>query len=227
MTLGAGQSKPGVPEIVAGLTGVSIVAIGGALALVRLGLEPVTLGIILSALSGIGGMAGFFAAFFLRLRSWAAFGIRATSWRWILIGAGIGVLAFVAKGAAILAYVALTGDERTPQDVYATGASGGTWTMIATTFFLSVVTPIGEEFLFRGVVTTALLRYGGVIGVVGGAVIFSIFHGINMVFPAALVTGLAAGEVFRRSGSIWPAVMVHVMVNLPTIPVMLLAKAAV
>lgn len=227
MTLGAGQSKPGVPEIVAGLTGVSIVAIGGALALVRLGLEPVTLGIILSALSGIGGMAGFFAAFFLRLRSWAAFGIRATSWRWILIGAGIGVLAFVAKGAAILAYVALTGDERTPQDVYATGASGGTWTMMATTFFLSVVTPIGEEFLFRGVVTTAFLRYGAVIGVVGGAVIFAIFHGINMVFPAALVTGLAAGEVFRRSGSIWPAVMVHIMVNLPTIPVMLLAKAAV
>lgn len=227
MTLGANQSRPGVPEIVAGLTGVSIVAIGGALALVRLGLEPMTLGIILSALSGIGGMAGFFAAFFLRLRSWAAFGIRATSWRWILIGTAVGVLAFVAKGAAILAYVALTGDERTPQDVYATGASGGTWTMIATTFFLSIVTPIGEEFLFRGVVTTALLRYGGVIGVVGGAVIFAIFHGINMVFPAALVTGLAAGEVFRRSGSIWPAVMVHVMVNLPTIPVMLLAKAAV
>lgn len=227
MTLGANQSRPGVPEIVAGLTGVSIVAIGGALALVRLGLEPVNLGIILSALSGIGGMAGFFAAFFLRLRSWAAFGIRATSWRWILIGTAVGVLAFVAKGAAILAYVALTGDERTPQDVYATGASGGTWTMIATTFFLSVVTPIGEEFLFRGVVTTALLRYGGVIGVVGGAVIFAIFHGINMVFPAALVTGLAAGEVFRRSGSIWPAVMVHIMVNLPTIPVMLLAKAAV
>ncbi|HTG39039.1 type II CAAX endopeptidase family protein [Sphingomonas sp.] len=226
MTIGAGGSRPEISEIVAGLTGVSIVAIGGAIALVRLGLEPVTLGIILSALSGIGGMAGFFAAFLLRLRSWAAFGIRATSWRWILIGAGAGVLAFVAKGAAILAYVALTGDERTPQDVYATGASGGTWTMIATTFFLSIVTPIGEEFLFRGVVTTALLRYGGVIGVVGGAVIFAIFHGINMVFPAALVTGLAAGEVFRRSGSIWPAVMVHVMVNLPTIPVMLLAKAA-
>lgn len=71
-------------------------------------------------------------------------------------------------------------------------------------------------------VTTALLRYSPVIGVVGGAMVFAVFHGINMVFPAAVVTGLAAGEVFRRSGSIWPAVAVHMMVNAPTIPVMLL-----
>jgi membrane protease YdiL (CAAX protease family) len=63
--------------------------------------------------------------------------------------------------------------------------------------FLSVVTPIGEGFLFRGVATTVPLRYGAV-----------------------------AGVVFRWSGSIWPAVTVHVVVNLPTIPVMVLAGMA-
>jgi hypothetical protein len=38
-----------------------------------------------------------------------------------------------------------------------------------------------------------------------------------------LVVGLIAAEVFRRSGSVWPAIIVHVIVNLPTVPVMVLA----
>jgi membrane protease YdiL (CAAX protease family) len=140
-----------------------------------------------------------------------------------MIGAVVGVAAFFAKSAAILAYVSMTSDHRQIQDIYATGGSGGIWTAIAATFFLSVVTPIGEEFLFRGVVTTALLRLGPITGVVGGAIIFAIFHGTNMVFPAALIVGLAAGEVFRRSRSIWPGIVVHFVVNLPAIPLMLLA----
>lgn len=222
----AAPAGPGWPEIIVGLVCLTVLAIGGGLGLVRLDLDPVVLGLILTALSGVGGMAGFFAAFLLRIRSSTAFGVRRTTWRWILIGAGVGVVAFFAKSLAILAYVSLTGDERTPQDIYATGASGGIWTMLAATFFLSVITPIGEEFLFRGVITTALLRYGAFIGVVGGAFIFAIFHGINMVFPAAVVAGLAAGEVFRRSGSIWPAVTVHFVINLPTIPLMVLTSAA-
>ena len=39
----------------------------------------------------------------------------------------------------------------------------------------------------------------------GSALIFAVFHGINPVFAAALVAGLVTGEIFRRSGSIWPA----------------------
>nr|WP_282567789.1 CPBP family intramembrane glutamic endopeptidase [Devosia sp. 1635] len=72
--------------------------------------------------------------------------------------------------------------------------------MIIATAFLAVLTPLGEELLFRGVVTTALLRYGPLLGVVGGALVFALFHGINPVFPAALVTG----EIFRRSDPFGP-----------------------
>jgi NAD(P)-dependent dehydrogenase (short-subunit alcohol dehydrogenase family) len=47
----------------------------------------------------------------------------------------------------------------------------------------------------------------------------------------ALVTGgsrglgaaIATAEIFRRSGSVWTAVVVHVVFNLPTIPVMVAA----
>ena len=218
--------RPGWPEIVVSLLGVLIVGLAGGAGLAQMGLSPIVLGLIFTALSGIGGMAGFGAAFLLRIRSWSAFGIRPTTRHWLAIGASLGVCAFIAKGLAILAYISLTGDERAIQGIYAEGASGGIWTAIAATFFLSFITPVGEEFLFRGVITTALLRYGAFTGVIGGALIFALFHGLNVVFPAALIVGLAAGEVFRRSGSIWPAVTLHAVVNLPTIPVMILANRA-
>ena len=99
-------------------------------------------------------------------------------------------------------------------------------TVLLATVFLGILTPIGEEFLFRGVVTNALLRYGPFIGVVGSALVFALLHGINVIFPAALVAGLIAGEVFRRSRSIWPAEIVHVVFNLPTIPAMALLRFA-
>lgn len=214
---------PGILEIVVGLCGITLVGIGGGLGLVRLGLDQGSLGLLLTALSGVGGMAGFYAAYSVRIRLLSAFGVRKTTWRWILIGALVGALTFVVKSAAILLYMALFNDDRTPQDIYATGARGGVGAAIIATFCLGVLTPIGEELLFRGVITTALLRWGAWVGVLGGALVFAVFHGINMVFPAALVTGIAAGEVFRRSGSIWPAVAVHIVVNVPTIPLMLLA----
>lgn len=219
------SARPGWPEISVGLVGISVVGLGGGAALAQLGMNPVRLGLIFTALSGIGGLAGFFAAYLLRDRSWRFFGIRRTTWGWLGIGAALGVVAFVIKCLAIFAYISLTGDTGTPQDIYLAGASGGIWTVVVATFLLSIVTPIGEEFLFRGVVTNALLRYGAIVGVVGGALIFALFHGVNVVFPAAFVAGVAAGEVFRRSGSIWPAVVVHSVVNLPTIPVMVLAGA--
>ena len=55
------------------------------------------------------------------------------------------------------------------------------------------------------IVTNALLRYDPFAGVMGSTVIFALMHGINNIFPAAVVAGLATAEVFRRSGSIWPA----------------------
>ncbi|WP_396426416.1 type II CAAX prenyl endopeptidase Rce1 family protein [Leptolyngbya sp. FACHB-261] len=57
----------------------------------------------------------------------------------------------------------------------------------------------------------------------GSMLIFALGHGINIVFPAAVVMGLVGAELLRRSGSVWPAVVVHVVFNLPTIPIMVLA----
>jgi membrane protease YdiL (CAAX protease family) len=85
---------------------------------------------------------------------------------------------------------------------------------VLTFVFLAVLTPVGEEFFFRGVITNALLRYGPVVGVLSSSVVFALFHGINLALPSALVVGIIAAELMRRSGSIWPAVLVHTVNNL-------------
>jgi len=54
MTGKAEPTGPGWPEIVVGLVCLSVLAIGGAFGLVRLGIDPVPLGLILTALSGVG-----------------------------------------------------------------------------------------------------------------------------------------------------------------------------
>ena len=219
-------SRPGWPEIIVGLVVVAAVAVGVAALARQLDLGPVIFGLVLTALSGVAPLAGFAAAALLRIRSLNAFGVRRTTRRWLLIGVGAGVVAFAVKGLVVMAYTAVTGDSSNPQTVYADGGSGGVLSLILATLFIGVLTPLGEELLFRGVLTNALLRYGPLIGVVGSTLIFALAHGINVVFPAAVVMGLVGAELLRRSGSIWPGVIVHVIYNLPTVFVLVLTSAA-
>jgi hypothetical protein len=215
-------SRPGWLEIVVGLVVCAIIGFVGVSQLKRLGLDPGVYGLILTSWTGVATLTAFAVAVRLRLRSLSAFGVRRTSRRWLLIGVGVGLVAFVLKGLAVLAWIQSTGNTNNVQGVYAEGGSGGVLSLVLATFFIGIVTPLGEELLFRGVVANALLRYGPFIGVVGSTVIFALMHGINIIFPAAVVAGLATAEIFRRSGSVWTAVVVHVVFNLPTIPVMVL-----
>lgn len=216
-------SRPGWPEIVVGIVAMVVVGFGGAALIVQSGLDPQVYGLILAAWTGVAGVAAFAAAAMLRIRSLNAFGVRRTSGRWLLIGVGVGMVAFVAKGLAIMAWIQITGDSANPQTVYAKGGNDGALSLVLATVFISFFVPLGEELLYRGVVTNALLRYGPVVGVVGSTLIFALMHGINIVFPAAVVAGLFTAEVFRRSGSIWPGFVVHAVFNLPTMPLMALA----
>ncbi|CAL9557723.1 hypothetical protein SUDANB121_04585 [Nocardiopsis dassonvillei] len=209
----ASPTRPGWPEVIAGLAALSAAVV--AFVFVPADpLDPVVYGLVAAAWSGLAGLFGFAVAAALRVRSLAAFNVRRTTWRWMLLGAAWGLAALVLKGVLVLAITALTGYDENPQGMYYDAAGGGLPAFLLTVLFLAVLTPIGEEFLFRGVVTTALLRYGPVVGALGGSAVFAVFHGVNIILPAAFVVGLIAAEVMRRSGSIWPAVAVHSVNNL-------------
>jgi uncharacterized protein len=219
-------SCPGWPEIIVGLVTLAVVAIGGGALLKQLGLSPVVFGLSLTALSVVAPLAGFAAAVLLRIRSLSAFGVRRVSWRWLLIGVGAGVVGFAVKGLVVMAYTAVTGNNSNPQTVYADGGSGGALSLILSTLFIGVLTPISEELLFRGVLTNGLLRYGPFIGVVGSTLIFALAHGLNVIFVVAVVMGLVFAELMRRSGSVWPGVIAHVINNLPTVLVLVLTRSS-
>ncbi|MGD6818741.1 CPBP family intramembrane glutamic endopeptidase [Metabacillus sp. 113a] len=173
----------------------------------------VSSGISFAALSGIAGLGAFLAAYVLRIRSREAFGIRGTSVRWLLagIGFGIGVLFVTRIFALVMFYTGVSGNDT--QASYESAASGGTLAFIAQFLMIAVLTPLGEEFAFRAVLTNALKKYGPWISIIGSALIFAAVHGLNEVWVSAFVTGLAAGYLFYRTGSVWPGVIVHATYN--------------
>ncbi|WP_152354495.1 CPBP family intramembrane glutamic endopeptidase [Brachybacterium subflavum] len=221
-------SAPGWPEILVGLIAYVVcfalvfwllpLAGGGALG-----------GIIGLLVSGVMGLIAFGAAWALRIRSAAAFGFRRASPRQLLAGAGLGLLAAIIGSALSIGYVVLSGDMQAPQSSYQAASMGGALSLALTLVGGSIITPIGEESLFRGVIANALLaRYGAWVGVLASMIVFALFHGINTVLPSAFMVGLFAALLFRRTGSIWPGVVLHGTNNLVSslLPLALASLAA-
>ncbi len=79
-------------------------------------------------------------------------------------------------------------------------------------FFVTFIGPLDEEIFFRGF---AVPR----IGIVLSALIFGLLHygygstfGIEII--AAFIFGLLAGYVFKKTGSLYPSLTAHILVNL-------------
>jgi hypothetical protein len=92
--------------------------------------------------------------------------------------------------------------------------------------YFGLAAPLQEELIFRGLLQTVLARelsavettgYAAVAAVAGSALLFALVH--LAVGPwtatAALLLGGLAGELRRRSGSVIPAVVAHVIFNAP------------
>jgi membrane protease YdiL (CAAX protease family) len=211
--------RPGILEVVVGLVVFGLVSYGSPSLLKAAGLDtgqPVAFGLALGALSGVAGIVAFIIAARIRVRALRPFGIRRTSWRWIVIGVAGGIVVWIVARILVVGYTLIFGIPENVQETYNTAAQGGVAALILSTLFLAVLTPLGEELLFRGIVANVLLRWGWVCGVLGSAVIFMVFHGLtgfNITYLAAFVEGVVAADLYRRSGSIWPGVVVHITNN--------------
>jgi membrane protease YdiL (CAAX protease family) len=73
--------------------------------------------------------------------------------------------------------------------------------------------PFAEEYLFRGLLFRALDReWGGWHAVVGSAAFFAIYHPPLSWLPVALL-GIANALLFKKTGRLWPAVLLHMVYN--------------
>ncbi len=218
--------RPGWIEMSVGLAVMALIVFVFAPYLGSLGMSGPTSGIVGGVVSGGGGLLAFAAAALVRRRSWEAYGVRRTTARWLLVGLAAGLGAFAARAVVVYLVTLIIDVETDTQSSYGAAAGAGLVSLTLAMLTLAVLTPIGEEFLFRGVVTSGLLRYGTLIGVVGSAVVFALMHGINEVLPAAVIVGLIAAELYRRSGSIWPGVLMHALYNAISLGLLALAATA-
>ncbi len=173
--------------------------------------QPAT--VTVGAAYGVATLAAVAVAVAVRVRSTAALGLRATSLRWVLLGVGGGVLGWLINRGVILAYIALTTDVSNPQQALVDSAASGGWELAGLLLVGAVLVPFAEELLFRGVGYGALRRYGVALATVVSAVLFGLAHGMNVVFPAAIVIGVITALLYERSRSIWPPVIAHAVNN--------------
>lgn len=126
------------------------------------------------------------------------------------VAIGIALLiATLVFGAALQEFSAITGLPL-PTNVQ-TLLAGMPLYFLAFTF---LVAPLCEEIMFRGFLVPR-------IGIVLSAVVFAIPHlltyGSVSEFAAALFFGLLAGYVLKRTRSLYPSIIAHMLVNLLTV----------
>jgi len=79
--------------------------------------------------------------------------------------------------------------------------------------FSFIVAPIDEEILFRGFFVPR-------IGIIGSAILFALLHSSYASiseFIAALIFGLLAGYVFKKTRSLYASITGHILVNMLTV----------
>lgn len=174
--------------------------------------RPVLQGVLGSTAGGLAGLAGFAAAAGWRIRAWRPFGFRPVALRWFVVAVGLGLLGYGLNLIIQAIFFAWVGGDD-PQGILHAAARGGALPFMASLLGGAVLTPFGEEILFRGVVANALNRHGAWAGVGLSAIIFGLAHGVSVILPVAIMVGVLAGLLFRRTGSVWPCVVLHGVYN--------------
>lgn len=90
----------------------------------------------------------------------------------------------------------------------------GVWGPAIFLFCVGILTPIFEELFFRGLLLTALLeRTSTWVALVSQALLFAAIHIDFIRLPYLIALGLILGYLVKRTSSLVPAVLLHIVVN--------------
>lgn len=121
----------------------------------------------------------------------------------------IGIVAFLIIMMVSLAATAFGGAVDTPinTNVGMTLAGAPIWFYI----FVAVIEPINEEILFRGLMVPS-------VGIIISGVVFGLLHSsYNSTFAVEVIVacffGLISGYIFKKTKSLYPSIIAHILVN--------------
>jgi hypothetical protein len=141
---------------------------------------------------------------------WGALGVRGFSASTLVLGCGLMILSYLFN--LLFGLFLAIFDLRMQADMVAVFAelSSPWWLLVAGI----VVAPVVEEIFFRGFVFAGLAkRYGWRAAGVGSSILFALMHFQPLAILPICVLGLIFAYLYYRSGSIWPAVLMHVSTN--------------
>lgn len=205
--------QPGSVEFVIGLGVYLVCVIAIALCLWLLRDQTALRGVFGSAANGGAGILSVLIAAQYRNLELNAFGFRVVAWYWIIIGILLGFLAVPVSMGIEHLYFSFVQEADTQADFRASATAGAT-SLLMLCVTGAMLTPFGEEVLFRGVIANALNRYGAWAGIGGSALIFAAVHGPSVIFFDALMAGIVTAWLFRKTASVWPGFAVHGVYNL-------------
>lgn len=167
--------------------------------------------VLLAAQTGILLAAIYGVAVRWRGLSWAELGLVPPPAAWYGRAAVITVASFAVVAVINAAVHAVTGAPPYNPQLRIIAPAGFSWSALAGMVALAgVVAPFVEELAFRGLLYRWLReRFGLWVGVGASALAFSLVHGIPALIPALAALGAILALVYERSGSLWPAIVVH------------------
>jgi membrane protease YdiL (CAAX protease family) len=132
------------------------------------------------------------------------------SW-WRAIGLAVVAVIVILIGAYVALALTDAGDEQnlTPEDWDGSRAGQYAASFVA----VVLIGPVVEELLYRGVGLKLLEPYGRWIAVGVTAAIFGLGHGLLLSLGAFVWFGIVVALVRLRTGSLYPAILVHSTFN--------------
>jgi membrane protease YdiL (CAAX protease family) len=162
------------------------------------------------------GTALLFASFTRRPRA-EQFGLRPTPF-WPAVGwAALGYATFYGLVVSYTLIFQPDIEQSVAQDL---GAEQGTFGMVAAGFMIVCVSPVAEEFFFRGFFYRALRSRYSVLAAAGiDGILFGVIHydfsgaeGLLIIPPLTLLAFIFC-LIYERTGSIYPTIALHALNN--------------
>lgn len=107
-----------------------------------------------------------------------------------------------------------------------TAQNNSAWSLWFMYFYASLLGPVLEELLYRGVILQSMRKYNERFAIVLSALIFGLMHQNYQQFILAFMLGLILAAADLRSGSIIPSIIMHIIVNTSGVVMQLAMQAA-